>query len=45
MCEEAKDLLRDKRDDGQDERVRESAKEKRKWVGLRLSKLSTAQHE
>lgn len=35
MCEEAKpkDLLRDKRDDGQDERVRESAKEKRKWVG------------
>jgi len=37
--------LRDKRDDGQDERVRESVKEKRKWAGLRLSKLSTAQHE
>jgi len=38
-------LLRDKRDDEQDERVRESAKENRKWAGLRLSKLSTAQHE
>lgn len=41
---QTKDLFRDKRDDGQ-ERVCESAKEKRKWAGLRLSKLSTAQHE
>lgn len=36
MCEEVKDLLRDKRDDGQDERVHKRAKEKGEVGGVEI---------